>query len=58
MGRLMRIGIAKVENEPMLVKDIEAGVAASILPYPWDGILPLPTGFIKKTILLCTMPER
>ena len=37
-GRINAVGIAKVDKEPMLVRDIEAGVADTILPYPWDGI--------------------
>lgn len=47
-GKIDAVGIAKVENEPMLVKDIEAGVAASILPYPWDGIFTFTHWFYKK----------
>lgn len=47
-GKIDAVGIAKVDNEPMLVKDIEAGVAESILPYPWDGIFTFTHWFYKK----------
>lgn len=47
-GKIDAVGIAKVEDEPMLVKDIEAGVAESILPYPWDGIFTFTHWFYKK----------
>ena len=47
-GKIDAVGIAKVDNEPMLVKDIEAGVANDILPYPWDGIFTFTHWFYKE----------
>ena len=47
-GRINAVGIAKVDKEPMLVRDIEAGVADTILPYPWDGIFTFTHWFYKE----------
>ncbi len=47
-GKINAVGIAKVNNEPMLVKDIEAGVADKMLPYPWDGIFTFTHWFYKE----------
>lgn len=47
-GKINAVGIAKVKNEPMLVRDIEAGVANEILPYPWDGIFTFTHWFYKE----------
>ncbi|WP_455673882.1 alpha-L-fucosidase [Phocaeicola sp.] len=47
-GKTNAVGIAKVEKEPMLVRDIEAGVANEILPYPWDGIFTFTHWFYKE----------
>ncbi|MDE6181041.1 MAG: alpha-L-fucosidase [Phocaeicola sp.] len=47
-GKINAVGIAKVEKEPMLVKDIEAGVANKMLPYPWDGIFTFTHWFYKE----------
>lgn len=47
-GKINAVGIAKVNNEPMLVRDIEAGVADKILPYPWDGIFTFTHWFYKE----------
>ena len=47
-GKINAVGIAKVDNESMLVRDIEAGVADSILPYPWDGIFTFTHWFYKE----------
>lgn len=47
-GKINAVGIAKVDKEPMLVKDIEAGVANEILPYPWDGIFTFTHWFYKE----------
>lgn len=47
-GKIDAVGIAKVDKEPMLVKDIEAGVAEEILPYPWDGIFTFTHWFYKE----------
>lgn len=47
-GKIDAVGIAKVNDEPMLVRDIEAGVAEGILPYPWDGIFTFTHWFYKE----------
>lgn len=47
-GKIDAVGIAKINNEPMLVRDIEAGVAGKILPYPWDGIFTFTHWFYKE----------
>ncbi len=47
-GKIEAVGIAKVDDEPMLVRDIEAGVADSILPFSWDGIFIFTHWFYKK----------
>ena len=47
-GKIDAVGIAKVDQEPMLVRDIEAGVADTILPYPWDGIFTFTHWFYKE----------
>lgn len=47
-GKINAVGIAKVDNESMLVRDIEAGVADSILPILGMESLLLLTGFIRK----------
>lgn len=47
-GKINAVGIAKVDNESMLVRDIEAGVADTILPYPWDGIFTFTHWFYKE----------
>ncbi|MGN0229859.1 MAG: alpha-L-fucosidase [Muribaculaceae bacterium] len=47
-GKIDAVGIAKVDKEPMLVKDIEAGVADKMLPYPWDGIFTFTHWFYKE----------
>lgn len=47
-GKINAVGIGKVDNEPMLVKDLEAGVANEIRPYPWDGVFTFTHWFYKE----------
>lgn len=40
----------KINNEPMVLRDIERGGASGILPYPWQGTMTFTHWFYKKDV--------
>lgn len=49
-GNLSVVIAGKINNEPLILKDIERGGAAKILPYPWEGTMTFTHWFYKKDI--------
>ena len=47
-GEFNRVIVAKINNEPIVVKDIERGGSKTILNRPWQGITTFRTWFYKE----------
>ena len=47
-GKITTVGVGKIGEEPMIVKDIECGTANEIIHEPWQSIITMSEWFYKE----------
>ncbi len=47
-GKITTVGVGKIDDEPMIVKDVESGAANEIIPEPWQSIITFTHWFYKE----------